>query len=159
MAAYNHIYRKYIDKGDKSVTPSRMRRGKFYMIMQYEYVDGTKGSYSLGDGPIIYTLFISKAKDIVHAIKVSNVNPTLIKRFFGKFTNEEHDELKMKGGAKKFYESFVSKVPIITNDSYRTYKISGFGRITELQMDIEKLTPAQRKPKNNNSVKTQNNEE
>jgi hypothetical protein len=72
----------------------------------------------------------------------------LIKRFFGKFTNEDHDELKMKGGAKKFYESFVSKVPIITNDSYRTYKISGFGRITELEMDIEKLTPAQRTPKN-----------
>ena len=157
MSAYNHIYRKYIDKGNKNVTPERMKRGKFYMIMQYEYVDGKKGAYTLGDGPIIYTLFVSKVKDIVHAIKVSNVNPQLIKKFFGKFTNEEHDELKMKGGAKKFYESFVSKVPIITNDSYRTYKISGFGRVTELEMDIEKLTPTHKKTVK--SVKQQNKEE
>lgn len=156
MAAYNHIYRKYIDKGDKSVTPDRMKRGKFYMIMQYEYVDGKKGSYSFGDGPIIYTLFVSKTKDIVHAIKVSNVNPQLIKKFFGKFTNAEHDELKIKGGAKRFYESIVSSTPIISNDSYRTYKISGFGRLTELQMDIEKLTPTHRKTTNN--VKEQKNE-
>lgn len=156
MSAYNRIYRKYIDKGDKSVTPERMKRGKFYMIMQYEYVDGTKQSYSIGDGPIIYTLFVSRAKGVVHAVKVSNVNPALIKRFFGKFVNEDEDKLEMKGGAKKFYESVVSKVPIITNEAYRTYKISGFGRITELEMDIEELTPNVKK--SIKTIKEQNNE-
>lgn len=156
MTAYNRIYRKYIDKGDKSIAPERMKRGKFYMVMQYEYVDGTKQSYTLGDGPIIYTLFVSRVKDIVHAVKVSDINPQLIKRFFGKFTNKEHTELEMKGGSKKFYETIVKKVPIITNDAYRTYKISGFGRITELDMDIEELTPNVKK-----SIKTneQTNEE
>ena len=141
MSAYNRIYRKYIDKGDKSVSPERMRRGKFYMIMQYEYVDGTKQSYSIGDGPIIYTLFVSRAKGVVHAVKVSNINPALVKRFFGKFVNEDEDKLEMKGGAKKFYSSVVSKVPIITNEAYRTYKISGFGKVIELSMDVNELTP------------------
>ncbi len=117
MAAYNHIYRKYIDKGNKSVTPERMRRGKFYMIMQYEYVDGTKGSYSIGDGPIIYTLFVSKAKDVVHAVKVSNVNPTLIKRFFGKMTVENVASLTSLPESplmKKWWE--YMKDIMVTND-------------------------------------------
>jgi hypothetical protein len=93
---------------------------------------------------------------VVHAIKVSNINPTLIKRFFGKFVNEDEDKLEMKGGAKKFYSSVVSKVPIITNEAYRTYKISGFGRITELEMDIEELTPNVQK--SIKTIKEQNNE-
>jgi hypothetical protein len=118
-----------------------MVRAKFYLIKQYEYVDGTKGSYTETTAPIIYTLFVSKAKDIVHAVKVSNVNPELIKRFFGKFINEETEKLQMKGGAKAFYEKVVMKVPIITNDAYRTYKLSGLGKIIELDMDINSLTP------------------
>ena len=47
----------------------------------------------------------------------------------------------MKGGAKKFYQSVVSKVPVVTNDSYRTYKLCGFGKVIELNMDVNQLTP------------------
>lgn len=140
MQTYNPIYRKFID--DKNVVmPNRMVRNAFYLIKEYEYVDGTKGKYNQMNAPIIFTLFVSQVKDIVHAVKVSNVRPDLIQRFFGKFANEKTEELEMKGGAKAFYERIVSKVPIITNDSYRTYKLSGFGRIYELDMDINKLTP------------------
>lgn len=140
MSNYNPIYRKFIDDR-KYVSADRMVRAKFYLIKEYEYVDGTKGRFTETTAPIIYTLFVSKAKDIVHAVKVSNVNPNLIKRFFGKFVNEDTERLEMKGGAKKFYESVVAKVPIITNDSYRTYKISGFGKVIELNMDVNELTP------------------
>jgi hypothetical protein len=119
-----------------------MVRAKFYLIKQYEYVDGTKGNYTETTAPIIYTLFVSSSKDIVHCVKVSNVNPNLIKRFFGKFVNEETEKLQMKGGAKAFYEKVVMKVPIITNDAYRTYKLSGLGKIIELNMDINSLTPS-----------------
>jgi hypothetical protein len=35
----------------------------------------------------------------------------------------------------------VSKVPIITSEAYRTYKISGFGKVIELNMDVNELTP------------------
>ena len=140
MQTYNPLYRRFVDSKNQ-ISPNQMVRAKFYLIKQYEYVDGTKGSYTETTAPIIYTLFVSKAKDIVHAVKVSNVNPELIKRFFGKFINEETEKLQMKGGAKAFYEKVVMKVPIITNDAYRTYKLSGLGKIIELDMDINSLTP------------------
>ena len=141
MQSYNPIYRKFID--DRNVImPNRMVRNSFYLIKEYEYVDGTKGKYSEMDAPIIFTLFVSQVKNVVHAVKVSNVRPDLIKKFFGKFANEETEELEMKGGSKAFYGKVVSKVPIITNDSYRTYKLSGFGKIFQLDMDVNKLTPS-----------------
>jgi hypothetical protein len=140
MSNYNPIYRKFIDER-KFVPGNKMVRAKFYLIKEYEYVDGTKGRFTETTAPIIYTLFVSRAKDIVHAVKVSNVNPNLIKRFFGKFVNEDTERLEMRGGAKKFYSSVLAKVPIITNDSYRTYKISGFGKVIELDMDVNELTP------------------
>lgn len=141
MQSYNPIYRKFIDDRNQ-ITPNQMVRAKFYLIKQYEYVDGTKGRFSETTAPIIYTLFVSKAKDIVHCVKVSNVRPELIKRFFGKFVNEETEQLEMKGGAKSFYQKVVSKVPIVTNEAYRTYKLSGLSKIIELNMDVDKLTPS-----------------
>lgn len=139
MKTYNRIYSKYID--NKSITtPNQMVRGSFYLIKEYEYVDGTKGKYNQTTAPIIYTLFVSKAKNIVHAVKVTNVRPDLIERFFNKFLNEDEAKLEMTGGAKKFYQSVVSKVPVITNDAYRTYKLSGLGGIIKLNMDIDSLT-------------------
>ena len=140
MPNYNPIYRRFIDD-KKYVSATKMVRAKFYLIKEYEYVDGTKGRFTETTAPIIYTLFVSKGKDIVHAVKVSNVNPNLIKKFFGKFVNEEEETLQMKGGAKKFYTGVVSKIPIITNESYRTYKISRFGKVIELDMDVNELTP------------------
>ncbi len=117
MSNYNPIYRKFIDN-KKFISPQKMVRAKFYLIKEYEYVDGTRGRFTETTAPIIYTLFVSKAKDIVHCVKVSNVRPELIKKFFGKFVDEETDELQMKGGAKAFYAKVVSKVPIITNEAY-----------------------------------------
>ena len=140
MPAYNPIYRKYID--DKNVVmPNQMVRAKFYIIKEYEYVDGKKGRYTEATAPIIFTLFVSRAKDVVHAVKVSDVRPDLIRRFFGKFVNEETEELELAGSSRKLYQSIVKKVPIINDNAYRTYKLSGFGRILELDMDVNELTP------------------
>jgi hypothetical protein len=140
MINYSPIYRKFIDDRNR-INPNQMVRGKFYLIKKYEYVDGTKGSFGENAAPIIFTLFVSKAKDIVHAVKVSTVHPQLIKRFFGKFINDETEKLEMRGGAKSIYKSIVSKVPIVTNDAYRTYKLSGLGNVVELKMDVNELTP------------------
>jgi hypothetical protein len=140
MSKFNPLYRKFIDDRNH-VKPQQMTRGRFYLIKDYEYVDGTKGKFTESNAPIIYTLFVSTSKDIVHAVKVSNVNPAIIKRFFAKFVNEDTELLEMKGGAKKFYETVVSKIPVVSNDSYRTYKMSGFNKIIELTMDVNELTP------------------
>ena len=145
MSNFNPLYRKFIDDANK-ITPNQMVRGNFYIIKEYQYIDGHRGSYSASNAPIIYTLFVSKSKDIVHAIKVSNVNPQLIKKFFGKFVNEDV-ELNIKGGAKNFYEKIVSSIPIISNNSYRTYKLSGLGKITHINMDNTQLIPKNKLPK------------
>jgi len=137
---YNPIYRNFIDERNL-VTPNRMTRGKFYLIKEYEYVDGVKGKFTETNAPIIYTLFVSVAKNIIHCVKVSNVNPNIIKKFFDKFINEETEKLQMKGGAKNIYANIVSKVPVITSEAYRTYKISGLTRVIELNMDINQITP------------------
>ena len=140
MSKYSPIYRRYID--DKNIVmPNQMVRAKFYLIKEYEYVDGTKGRYTEATAPIIFTLFVSRAKNIVHAIKVTDIRPDLIKRFFGKFVNEETELLEVKGSSKKLYQSIVKKVPIINDNAYRTYKLDGFGRILELDMDIDLMTP------------------
>ena len=144
MKSFNPLYRKFIDD-KKQITPTRMVRGKFYQIKAYEYVDGHKGRYTELNAPIIYTLFVSQVKNIVHAIKVTNVRPELIRKFFGKIVNEDTNKLEIKGGAKQFYSQVVSKVPIITNDSYRTYKLSGFDRIVELDMEVNNLIPKTKK--------------
>jgi hypothetical protein len=140
MSKFNPLYRKFIDERNH-VTAKQMTRGRFYLIKDYEYVDGTTGKFTESNAPIIYTLFVSTSKDMVHCVKVSNVNPTIIKRFFGKFVNEETEMLEMKGGSMKFYENVVSKVPVVSNDSYRTYKLSGLTKIIELSMDVNELTP------------------
>jgi hypothetical protein len=140
MQNYNPVYRKFIDE-KKIISGTKMTRGRFYLVKEYKYVDGTKGSFTETTGPIIYTLYVSQGKDIVHCVKVSNVNPNLIKRFFGKFINEKTEKLQMRGGAKDFYSKIVSKVPVITNDAYRTYNISGLTKVLELTMDVNELTP------------------
>ena len=140
MSNYNPIYRKFIDDRN-TVTADKMTRGRFYLIKEYVYVDGEKGRFTETTAPIIFTLFVSKSKDIVHAVKVSGVNPNVIKRFFGKFVNEQTERLQMKGSAKDIYSKIVSKVPVVTNDAYRTYKISGITKVVELNMDVNEITP------------------
>lgn len=140
MPNYNPIYKKFID--DKNtISPNKMKRGNFYLLKEYIYADGTKESYSDTAAPIVFTLFVSLPKDVVHCVKVSNVNPTTIKKFFGKFVNEETEMIQMRGSAKNVYSKVVSKVPIITKDSYRTYNISGLKKVFKLDMDVNELTP------------------
>lgn len=140
MSNFNPLYRKFID--DKmTISPAKMTRGNFYLIKEYTYVDGTKGKFTETTGPIVYTLFVSQAKDIIHCVKVSTINPEVIKKFFGKFVNEKTELLQMRGGAKDFYSKVVSKVPIVTNDAYRTYNISGLGKVLKLSMDVNSITP------------------
>lgn len=146
MKNYNVRYKNFID--DKNIIqPQKMKRNEFYLIKEYKYVDGDKKTFSETEAPIIYTLFVSKAYDIVHCVKVSNVRPDLVKRFFGKLLNKETEELEMKGRSSAIYEGIVKKVPIVTNNAYRTYKLSGLKRVLELNMNITEITPKIRKVK------------
>jgi hypothetical protein len=140
MQNYNPIYRKFVDE-KKVILGNKMTRGRFYLIKEYHYADGTKGRFTETTGGIIFTLYVSQAKDIVHCVKVSNVNPNTAKRFFGKLINEDTEQLQMRGSAKNIYNQILSKLPIITNAAYRTYKMSGLVKVLELTMDVNEITP------------------
>lgn len=140
MSNFNPIYRKYID--DKNIVkPERILRGKFYLIKEYTRADGTKEKYTETTAPIIFVLFASLPKNIIHCVKISNINPNVVRKFFGKFVNEEKETIQMRGNAKQIYEKVISKVPDVTNEAYRTYNISGITKVIELTMDVNELTP------------------
>jgi len=140
VSNFSPIYRKYID--DKNIIkPEKMVRGKFYLIKEYTTVDGIKKKYTETTAPIIFVLFSSLAKNIIHAVKISNINPNVVRKFFGKFVNEEKETIQLRGSSKQIYEKIISKVPVVTNDAYRTYNITGITKVIELTMDVNELTP------------------
>lgn len=137
---YNIAYKKMIED-QSNINKYDMVRGKFYLIKEYRYVDGTSEKFTPNNAPIIFTLFCSKPKDVIHAVKVSNVRPEIIKQFFGKFVNEDTHKIEMKGGAKQIYSKFVGRIPAITDDAYRTYLWSNIKKVALLDMEVKKLTP------------------
>jgi hypothetical protein len=140
MVNHNIQYRRFIE--DKKVTNSvKLSRAKFYLVTEYIDVNGDTNRYSDLEAPIIFTLYVSRTKDIIHAVKLSNISPQKIKKFFGKFVNEEEKQIEMVGDARNIYSKYVSKVNFIKEDAYRTYKLSGIKKIFELDMDETKLTP------------------
>jgi hypothetical protein len=143
MRQYNLAYKRYID--DKNtISPLNMVRNRFYLIKKYNYVDGDKVNYSEAEAPIIYTIFVSKALDEVHCVKVTNLSPQIVKRFFGKLLNEDTNELEIKGRSKKVYTNVIGTIPNIGRNAYRTYKLSGIKKVLQLDIDVEQITP--RKP-------------
>jgi hypothetical protein len=122
-----------------------MVKSKFYSIQSYTAVDGNKYVDGKRDAPVVFTLFVSKSRDIVHCIKITEVNPSILKRFFKRLTNFDTREIELAGTAKKTYQSVVSKFPGINEGAYRTYKLSGINKVVEVNMDVRFVTSARDK--------------
>lgn len=152
MADYNLIYKKYIDNA-KDINFSQMSRNRFYVIKSYDYVDAPVITYSETESPIIYTLFVSKQKDIVHAVKITDVNPAAIKKFFVNLYDYDDEKMKLKGSLKTIYENLKRKVPQITSSAYRTYRLSGIKKVMELNFDLQKITPKNKPTTKNKKTK------
>jgi len=136
---YNARYLSHIVSKQK-VPSVTMVKSTFYQISQYENVDGIKETYGTMDAPLIFTLFVSKSKDIVHCIKLSAINPSLLKRVLHKLTNDATHEIELSGTARKTYETVISKFPTVVDGAYRTYKLSGIDKAFELNMNIPGFT-------------------
>ena len=123
--------------------PSKnLERGGFYQLVEYDYIEEEDSkTWSASKAPIIYILYVSGKKDVVHCIKLSDINPLTVKRLFGKLVDEADKELDMGKNAKSFYDSKLKSMKFFSKNFYRTYKISGIRRIVELDMDITKLVP------------------
>jgi len=138
------MYVKHI-LGEKRVPAVSMVKSKFYSIQAYTDVSGNKNTDSKRDSALIFSLFVSKTKDVVHCIKISEVNPSILKRFFKRLTNLDTREIELSGTAKKTYQSVVSKFPGIQEGAYRTYKMSGINKVVEVDMDVRFVTSARDK--------------
>lgn len=135
---YTKRYHKLIEGYDKT-TSDDLKKGKFYLVSEYTSVDGKKNKYTIYKSPIIFTLFVSMKQDIVHCLKITDINPNIIKTFFDKLINEQREKLVVSGGARQFYEKNVKKMTTMNDEIYRTYKLSGIKKIYDLDMDITKL--------------------
>jgi hypothetical protein len=122
-----------------------MVKGKFYSLLNYVTVGGNKQVTSKSDSALIFTLFVSKSKDIVHCIKVSNVSPSIIKRFFKRLVNLDTREIELSGTARRTYQTVVSKFPGIQDGAYRTYRLSNIKNVHELDMNVKFITSSRDK--------------
>jgi hypothetical protein len=142
MAAERNFNSMYLNETleAKRIPAATMVKGKFYSLLHYVTVGGLKQATSKRDSAIIFALFVSKSKDIVHCIKVSNVAPSIIKRFFGRLVNMDTREIELSGTARRTYQTVVSKFPGIQDGAYRTYKLSGIKNVQELEMNVKFIT-------------------
>ena len=153
---YNIMYIKHI-LDEQRIPPNSMVKSKFYSIQGYTDVEGIKHVDGKREAPVVFTLFVSKSKDIVHCIKISEINPSILKRFFKRLTNFDTREIELSGTAKKTYQSVVSKFPGIQEGAYRTYKLSGINKVVEIDMDVRFVTSARDKVVGiNDKFQTQN---
>lgn len=146
MTNYNVQYKKLI-REETHIPYSKLTRSQFYRVREYIDAEGKQKKYSETNMPIIFTLYVSKTKDIVHAVKLSVIKPNLVKTFFGKFVNEDVETLEIKGTSKTIYKSIISKMPFVSKDAYRVYKLSGLKRVSLLEMNLTGLTPRNKKAK------------
>jgi hypothetical protein len=140
MTNYNLRYRELITDS-ATILPSKMLRSQFYRVREYVDKDGVKKSYQEYDAPIIFTLYVSRPKNVVHAIKLSVIKPETAQKFFGRFVNESIATIVFKGTSKTIYQTIINKMPFVTEEAYRVYKLSGLKRIEQLDMFLPKLTP------------------
>jgi hypothetical protein len=138
----NHAlqYKQYIND-KKKISFLDVKRGNFYLIKEYINIHKERIKYTESEAPIIFALFVSKIKDELHAIKVSDISINKVKRLFENLYNDTSGEIEIKGSSKKIYNSKLSKTPTITNDTYRTYKLSGIKSIMKLDIDEDALIP------------------
>lgn len=141
MGNYFKTYIKYIENRD-TIPKFEMERGKFYMLKDYKYVDENDKLADDSLPPIIFCLFMDWKDDLVHAVKVSNVNPMLVKRFFKRLYDPKIADISVKGSPKRIYEDIIRKIPVITKNSYRTYRYSNIRKVFALELDERKLLPA-----------------
>ncbi len=140
---YSKVYQRYVKAKKKVTDPLRtLERGHFYQLLEYDYIDVEDSkTWSSSTAPIIYVLYVSSKEDLVHAIKISDINPLTVKRLFGKLVDEADTELDLGKSAKAAYENKIRNMKFFSKNFYRTYKLSGVRRLMSLDMDVSYLVP------------------
>lgn len=142
---YTKVYKKWTSN-PKLITSgflNNVKRGAFYQILEYKYVEDADDSksWSMTTAPIIYVLYASKKDDLLHCLKVSYINPLTVKQLFKRLVDEKDKEMDPGRNARSFYANQLSENRFFSKNFYRTYKASGILRAVEVEMDITNLVP------------------
>ena len=107
----NHAlqYKKYIND-KKKISFLDVKRGHFYLIKEYINIHKERIKYTESEAPIVFALFVSKIKDELHAIKVSDISINKVKRLFENLYNDTSGEIEIKGSSKKIYNSKLEMI-------------------------------------------------
>jgi len=141
---YTKIYKRYTSNPQLITDAnSKMVRGQFYQILEYKYIDeeNDSKSWSGTTAPIVYVLYVSGKDDLVHCIKLSNINPLTVKQLFKQLVDELDAEIDPGKNARSFYNNKMKNMSFFAKNFYRTYKLSGILRCVSLDMDTTKLIP------------------
>lgn len=159
---YYYIPYFYIEK---PTTKGQVKNGAFYRLYGYDYVEGKTKSYGPSQTPLIMVLGFNRGKKLMHCIKL---NPIPLRAFTKLMKNiqdplyviallkdiEDNDKSISEGleygkggkainidpNGKSFYNNKVKNNALLkTYDCYRTYKMPGLKRMTEIYMNVEKL--------------------
>lgn len=133
---YLKQYKKWIENYEKG---SGFKRAKFYLISEYINVEGVKKKYSFFESPIIFVLFVSDKKDELHCLKITDINPIYLRKVFERLIDLEEEKIIFDSTAKRYYEKYLKKIPLVNDKIYRTYKISGIRKYFDLDMNVTKL--------------------
>ena len=140
---YTKVYQRYVRGRKRMGDPLKnLERGGFYQLVEYDYVDEEDSkTWSVATSPIIYILYVSGKEDLVHCIKLSNINPLTVKQLFKQLVDELDAEIDPGKNARSFYNNKMKNMSFFAKNFYRTYKLSGILRCVSLDMDTTKLIP------------------
>jgi hypothetical protein len=150
---------------EKNTTKSSIKNGGFYRLYGYDYVDGTAKSYGGSKTPLLLVLGFNRGDKLMHCIKLNEIPLRVFSQLMKKIqdplyvvallqdiqdTNtlitekNEYDKgakaIRIDRTGNAFYQKQVKNNTLLKPyDCYRTYKIPGLKRISEVYFNVEKL--------------------
>jgi hypothetical protein len=150
---------------EKNTTKASIKNGGFYRLYGYDYEDGTTKSYGGSKTPLLLVLGFNRGDRLLHCIKLNEIPLRVFSQLMKKIQDplyvvallkdiqdsntlitesNEYDKgakaIKIDRTGAQFYQKQVKNNSLLKQyDCYRTYKIPGLKRLSEVYFNVEKL--------------------
>jgi hypothetical protein len=150
---------------ERNTTKTQIKNGGFYRLYGYDYVGGKTKAYGGSQTPLLLVLGFNRGDKLLHCIKLNAVPLRVFTKLMQNIqdplyvvallkdiqdTNTELSEnlqyakeakaIKIDRTGSAFYQKQVKNNTLLKPyDCYRTYKIPGLKRLSEVYFNVEKL--------------------
>ena len=150
---------------ERNTSKNQIKNGAFYRLYGYDDVSGKTKAYGGSETPLLLVLGFNRGDKLVHCIKLNTIPLRVFTQLMQKIqdplyvvallkdiqdTNTELSEnlqyskeakpIKIDRTGAAFYQKQVKNNTLLKNyDCYRTYKIPGLKRLSEVYFNVEKL--------------------